>query len=554
MNIARTLTLFLVLVSAARAAEVVPPKLAVVISVDQLRADYLVRFRPYFGEGGFKRLLEGGADFRDAHYRHAITHTAPGHALILSGVHSNVHSIIGNEWLDRETWEVVNCMEDPASPLVGIEPAELGPVQAKAPAKTGRSLKNFRATTVTDQVKLRYGDKAKVFAASNKDRSAMLLGGKLADAAYWDENGKMVTSRAYRETLPAWIEAFNAEKRVHATFGKVWDRLRESAIYDAVQGPDDQAGEATDNGLGRIFPRKITGGKDAISPAFFTAFDNSPFSAEFLGEFVQRALVEEKLGRHEATDVLCVSFSQVDSIGHNYGPDSHEVMDSMLRLDRVLAALFDRIDREVGLTKCVVVLTADHGVEPTPERVQALRPSIPAGRVKSADFDAAARKALDAAFGPLADREQWFTRDTYAYFLRPAALAAKKISASEAAKVLKAGLLTLPVMAAAFTRDEILAAEPEGDSLLAMERRSYNASRGRDVLFVLQPYFMTKTGTGSTHGMPYNYETHVPILWWGVGVPRGVHQERVGIEDLAPTLAALLGVPAPPLAMGRRLF
>lgn len=536
-----------------RAADAPLPKLAVVIAVDQLRADYLVRFRPYFGEGGFKRLLEG-ADFRNAHYRHAITHTAPGHALILSGVYSNVHSIIGNDWLDRDSWEVVNSMEDPNVPLVGIDPAEMGPVAAARPEKTGRSLKNFWATTVTDQVKLRYGAKAKVFAASNKDRSAMLLGGKLADAAYWDENGKIVTSRAYRDALPAWVAAFNAEKRVHATFGKVWERLREPAIYEAVQGPDDAQGEETGLGLGRTFPRKITGGKEAISSTFFTAFDNSPFSAEFLGEFVQRALVEEKLGRHEGTDVLCVSFSQIDSIGHSYGPDSHEVMDSMLRLDRVLAALFERIDREVGLAKCVMVLTADHGVEPTPERVQALRPSVPAGRIRTADLDAAAKKALDATFGPLAEKEQWFTRDTFAYFLKPAALAEKKISADEAAKVMKAALLTVPGMAAVFTREEILAGEPEGDSLLAMERRSYHAARGRDLMFVLQPYFMIKAGTGTTHGMPYAYDTHVPIVWWGAGVPRGVHQERVSVEDIAPTLAALLGVPTPPQAMGRRLF
>jgi arylsulfatase A-like enzyme len=249
-----------------------------------------------------------------------------------------------------------------------------------------------------------------------------------------------------------------------------------------------------------------------------------------------------------------VSFSQIDVAGHMFGPDSQEVMDSMLRLDRVLAGLLDRIDREVGLAKCVVVLTADHGSEPIPERVQALRPSIPAGRVKPADLDAAAKQALDAAFGPQEGKELWFTRDTFAYFLRPAALAAKKLGADEAAKVLKAGLLTATGVATAFTRAEILAAEPEGDSLLAMERRSYFAGRGRDVLFVLQPFFMIKSGTGTTHGMPYNDDTHVPIVWYGAGVPRGVHQERVGVEDLAPTLSALLGLPTPPQAMGRRLF
>ena len=551
----RVLGFFLLVWPVFAAEPVAPPKLAVVIAVDQMRADYLGRFRPYFGEGGFKRLLEGGADFQSAHYRHAIAHTGPGHALMLSGVHANVHGIIGNQWLDRETWEVVNCVEDPASPLVGIQPGELGPAQAARPEKTGRSPRNFLASTVGDQLKLRYGARAKVFTASNKDRAAILLGGKLADAAYWVENGTFITSRYYRNELPAWVGAFNAERRAEAAFGKTWDRLLAPAIYDAVQGPDDAAGELDKYGLTRTFPKKITGGEARPGAAFHAAYELSPYSTEALGEFVQRAVVEEQLGRHDgATDLLGVSFSQIDVVGHGYGPDSHEIMDAMLRLDRVLAALLDRIDREVGLANCAIVLTADHGVAPLPERVQALRPAIPAGRVEVKALDAAGKKALEAAFGVLADQEPWFTRETYAYYLRPAVLAAKKITASEAAKVLKAGLRAVPGVAEAFTRDELLAAEPAGDSVLAMSRRSYHVTSGQDVVIVLRPYFMIMPAVGSTHGMPYDYDTHVPLVWWGAGAPRGVQAEPVGMEDLAPTLAAWLQVPAPPQAMGRRLW
>ena len=248
----------------ARAAETTPPKLAVVIAVDQLRADYLVRFRPYFGEGGFKRLLEGGADFRDAHYRHALTKTAPGHALILSGVHANVHSVIENEWLDRETWELINSVEDRGSPLVGLNPAELGPAQAKAPEKTGRSPKNLQAATVADELKRRNGEKSKVFSVSNKDRSAILLGGQKADGAYWDENGKWVTSRHYRAELPAWVVAFNAEKRAEAAFGKVWERLLPATVYEKVQGPDDAAGELVND---QVHPPALRGSQDLLNPS-----------------------------------------------------------------------------------------------------------------------------------------------------------------------------------------------------------------------------------------------------------------------------------------------
>ncbi|MBC7367753.1 MAG: alkaline phosphatase family protein [Undibacterium sp.] len=536
--------------AAEPAPESTAPKLAVVIAVDQLRADYLVRFRPYFGEGGFKRLLDGGTDFQNAHYRHAITLTAPGHAQILSGAFARDHSIIANEWLDRDSWEMINSVEDRESPLIGINPGEMGPAAILAPTHTGRSPKNFHATTVGDELKKLHGADSRVFTVSNKDRSAILLGGQKADGAYWDEIGRFVTSRHYRAELPAWVAAFNAEKRAEAAFGKTWDRLLAPEIYDQVQGPDDVPGETANFGFTRVFPKKIDGGKAVLSPSFFDAYENSPYSSEVLGAFAQRALVEEKLGLHSATDLLAVSFSQIDVIGHSYGPDSHEVMDAVLRLDRVLAALLDAIDRHVGLARCVVVLTADHGVSPLPE----LAPGHPPGRVKGADLDAACARALDAAYGPLAPGELWLTRDNLAYHLRPAALAARKITAHDAAVVLQKALRAHPAVAEVFTRDELLAAPPTGDGVLAMTRRSYNDSRGRDVLLVLKPYHFLARATGSTHGSPNDYDTHVPLLWFGAGVPKSIRTESVGVEDIAPTLSALLGIPAPPLARGRRLF
>ena len=541
--------IFLAIARLAGAAEATSPKLAVVISVDQLRADYLVRFRPYFGEGGFKRLLEGGADFRNAHYRHALTKTAPGHALILSGVHANVHGVIDNDWLDRGLWEPINSVEDRGSPLVGINPAELGPAQAKAPEKTGRSPKNFRAAMLGDILKQLHGEKSKVFAASNKDRSAILLGGQKADAAYWDENGKFVTSRHYRAELPAWVAAFNAEKRAEAVFGKTWDRLLPANVYEKVQGPDDATGELVNYGLTRVFPKTVDGGKPTLTPAFYSAYDLSPFTTEVLGEFVLRAITEEKLGRHAATDLLCVSFSQIDAVGHGYGPDSQEIMDAMLRLDRVLAAIMAKIDRELGLAQCVFVLTADHGVAQMPERMG----SAPAGRVKLADLDPVVKKALDAKFGELPSGETWITRDSSAYHLVPSALKAKGVSASEAAVVVKTALLGVPTIGYAFTRDELLA-EPEGTDVLAMARRSYNASRGRDVMFFTKENFLPVGATGSTHATPYDYDTHVPIVFFGKGVLKGVYQEAVGVEDIAPTFAALLGIAPPPLAKGKKLL
>jgi predicted AlkP superfamily pyrophosphatase or phosphodiesterase len=528
------------------------PRLAVVIAIDQFRADYLVRFRPYFGAGGFKRLLEGGADYRNSFFRHAVTVTAPGHATILSGVHANIHGVTANDWLDRDAWEPVNNVEDRDSPLVGL-PDHIPLPLLRAP-KGGRSPKNFQATTVGDQLKLRFGADSKVFAASNKDRSAILLGGKLADGAYWDESGAFVTSRYYRDKLPDWVAEFNAEHRSEKAFGSTWERLLAPAIYDAVQGPDDDAGESVENGLTRTFPKKFDGGTAAISPNFYTALENAPITSVILGDFVQRAIREEKLGRHRATDLLCVSFSQLDAVGHSYGPDSHEVMDAVLRLDRVIADLLDCLDREVGLANCIIVFTADHGASPLPERVRALRPAIPAGRVDVAELNAFAKHALDTTFGMLPRDEYWFVREGMGYHLNPRALAGKKIRTDDAGRVLQAAMRTHPAIAQVYTRAEILAASAEGDSLLAAVRRSYYEPRDRDVVMILKPYFMDRLPAGTTHGTPYDYDQHVPQLWYGTGIIPGVHLERVGVDDIAPTLSALLNIPRPPQAQGKQLF
>lgn len=541
---------------AAGAAEPAAPKLAVVISLDQFRGDYLERFGPYFGEGGFKRLLAGGAHYADCRYRHSIMVTAPGHASILSGTFASVHGVTSNDWIDRATWEKVNSVEDKASPLVGIAPAELGPVAAAAPLKTGRSPAHFKAETVGDELKKKFGAGTKIFAASNKDRSAILMGGGRGDAAYWDENGKYVTSKYYRPTgtLPAWVEAFNAERRAEKYFGAVWDRLLPREVYDRVQGPDDAPGEGSPAGLGKTFPRKVDGGKPAPGAAFYTAFDNSPFTTELLGEFVARAIAEEKLGRNTGTDLLCVGFSQIDTAGHTYGPDSHEVMDSVLRLDRVLAKLLETLDREVGLAKCVIVVTADHGVVPLPERTMVREPGLGAMRIKTAEMDAAAKAALDAKFGALPAGETWFTRDNAGVHLRPSALAAKGAGAGEAAKVVQAAWVRIPYVAEVFTREELLAASAEGSSGLAMMRRSYRAESDRDVVYVLKPHVLATAGTGTGHSVPYDYDQHVVMLWHGAGVPPGEHRGRVYVDQLAPTLAALLGVPAPPAAKSPKIF
>lgn len=537
----------LVLAATLPAAPAERPRLVVLISVDQFRYDYLDRFASVFGPDGFRRLREQGADFRDCNYRQGVTKTAPSHALMLSGVHANVNGIVANDWIDRETWLSVNNVEDRTAPLVGV--AAAGP-QA---AKTGRSPRNFKASTVGDLLKQRYGDASRVISVGNKDRAAILMGGPRADGAYWVERGRFVTSQYYRAALPEWVAAFNAEGRPEKNFGQTWDRLLAPELYEQLAGPDDVAAENPANGLGRTFPRKVDGGKAELGNEFYAAYQLTPAYSELLVEFAQAAVRAEQLGRHPATDLLCVGFAQLDHVGHAFGPDSQEMMDAVVRLDRVLADFLHFLDREVGAGKFLVILTADHGVAPMPERLRAVKGGVDGGRATGVEFTAAVEQALNAQFGPLTAPLYWVTRDGAGYHFRPEALQAKHLTCAQAEAVARAALLARPEMQAVYTRAELTGSSAL-DAIGEMMRLSYYPARSPDVMYVLKPYWIEAGKFGSTHGSPFDYDTHVPLLWYGAGIAPAVHTESVGVDDLAPTLSSILDLPAPPQAQGRKLF
>jgi hypothetical protein len=531
------------------------PRLAVVISLDQFRADYLERFRPWMVEGGFRRLLEHGAVFTEAHHRHALTATAPGHATLLTGVTPQVHGIIANEWFDPAAGRVVRAIGDPTAPIVGLAPSAVRSPGGVLETEDNASPRGLLAETVGDQLKLRFGSQSRVISLANKDRAAVLMGGHLADGAYWMVRDRFVTSRYYRADLPGWVAAFNAEDRINRAFGHTWDRLLARSVYDAVQGPDDAPGEESRLGLGTTFPRRIDGGNAAgITPAFYEAYHLDPESSVLLGQFAQRAIVAEQLGRHAAPDLLCIGFSQTDYVGHSYGPDSHEMMDSVLRLDRVLADLFTFLDREVGADRYALVLTSDHGSCPLPEHVQSFARGATAGRLDWPVLNRDVETALTAAFGAPADGAAWTVRDSYGYRLVGKTLAAQKVAAPAARTVIKETLLRSPQIEVAWTRDELLGTVGASGRYLDAWRLSYHAARGWDVVCSPKPFIVDRSPAGTNHGTPYDYDNHVPLVWFGAGVVPGVHREDVGTDSLAPTLTALLGVPRPAQALAPRLF
>ena len=530
-----------------------PPRLAVAISIDQCRADYLERFRPWFVEGGFRRALEGGAVYAEAFHRHAMTATAPGHATLLSGVSASLHGVVANEWFDFSVGKVLSSIHDPNAPLVGASaPAVRAPGGMLDTDLTASPIA-MKAATVGDQLKLRYGAQSRVIGLANKDRGGIFLSGRMADAVYWFYAGRIVTSAYYRKDLPSWVADFNATDPINRRYGQTWDRLLEKEIYDRVQGPDEAAGEEVRHGLGGTFPRRIDGGRPSLDGEFHNAYRLDPDASVVLGQLAQRAIVGEQLGQHATPDLLCISFSQLDYCGHSFGPDSHEIMDSVLRLDRVLADLFSFLDAQIGAGKWTVVISADHGVAPLPERVAASG-RIGAGRIDYPGLRKSVEAALTAAFGAPPENSAWTVRDSYGYRLVPNTLAARKVTSSAAQRVVKAALERWPQVAFAWTRDELLDHTIATGPYLEAWRLSYDPERSQDVIFSPKPYIVDRANNGTNHGTPYDYDAHIPLVWYGAGVPAGVHVERVGSDAIAPTLARLLGIPPPPQAHAQALF
>jgi predicted AlkP superfamily pyrophosphatase or phosphodiesterase len=505
------------------------PRLVVAIAVDQLRADYMDRFRPFFGRSGFNTFLQRGASFASARYEHATTTTCAGHSVMLTGSYGTVNGIIANDWYDAVAGKEVYCAADTTVRLVGVD-------------QEGRSPRNLKNATVGDLLKINTGGRSKVVTVSAKDRSAIMMGGHLNDAAYWMVDTLFVTSTYYRRELPAWAREFNGAGKVSSYFGKKWERLLPAALYDMV-GPDDVAAEADEAGEGRTFPHPIAGSD---------AFDLSPFSNDVVADFAMRAVAEEGLGRDTVPDLLAISFSANDRVGHAYGPDSHEVMDVTVRLDRTLARLFAFLDRTVGMANVLMVLTADHGVAPLPEVFANLHPGASPRRFNPAVVDTAVEAALRARYGP-APAPGWIIHhDQPQLYLNPAAVRARRVSMEDAERVAQSAIMSVPGVHEALTSAELATGRARG--LRTAEVLSFYPGRSGNIYYQMDPYILVDdetTGTG--HGTPWAYDQQVPLLLYGSRIVPGVRRTPAAVADIAPTLSALLGLTAPGGSQGRVL-
>jgi predicted AlkP superfamily pyrophosphatase or phosphodiesterase len=530
----------------------VGPKLIVVVSIDQMCADYLIRFERNFPlnpeKSFFRSVIVRGASFPNCNHAHAFTYTAPGHAVQLTGCYPNDHGVIDNDWFDRETGKSRYCVSDPSVKVVGIS------------SEKPMSPRVLLVDTVGDMLKLATNGKAKVFGVAIKDRAAILMSGHRADAAFWLEENQWVTSTYYRDDLPGYLRVLNDGHSIDQYRGMTWDLSLPHKQY-CNQGDDDSEFENPPVGFTAAFPHKLVELGESTPDKYGDQVLFSPYGNEYTLLAARTIIENEKLGEDEIPDLLTINFSSNDYIGHAFGPLSLEVEDMTYRTDWQLAEFAKYLDQTVGAGEWTIAVTADHGVAPIPESI-AKQPTsgqeIPAAKrnplgdlktvQKQLEFIVRQSLGIDA---PFEDPSQKIILDldVNQLYLNRNHPDLKGENLLEARRIVRDWLLEQRYVAGAATYDDLLGS---GESrLLHRMRLSFNSARSGDVLFVYTPYAIPGNKSanakprGTTHGSPWHYDTHVPLLLAGKNIKPGRYVSQVSPAHLAPTISRLFGVNAP---------
>jgi predicted AlkP superfamily pyrophosphatase or phosphodiesterase len=509
------------------------PKLVVGIVVDQMRQEYLYRFEKKFGNGGFKRLINEGFMLRNAHYNYVPTYTGPGHASIYTGATPAVHGIIGNDWYDKTTKKNVNCVGDDRFTVVGVE-------KGNGDVSPWRML----STTITDELEIFTQRKAKVVGLSIKDRGAVLPTGHTPDGAYWydDGTGKLISSTYYKPGLPYWLEQFNNLNLADKYLNGIWNTLLPIDQYKE-SGPDDTAYEEILKGKTRpVFPynlaelRKVNGNLSMLP--------DTPFGNDFLTEGAKAAIVGESLGADEVTDFLSISFSTPDYIGHAYGPNSIEVQDTYLRLDRNIEDLLKALDKQVGVGNYTLFLTADHAVAEVPRNM--IDWKIPGGYFDHAKMEKGLNEYLNQYFPGVKVIEEISNNQVFLdHSLFGGNPKTSGVDLMIATQLIARYLMSVEGVSNVYTESTIQEIPFSDGGERGMVARGYHTKRSGDLAFTLESNWFSGHAQGSTHGSAYKYDTHVPILFFGKGINTGVSDVYHPITDIAPTLSILMKIKFP---------
>ena len=514
------------------------PKLVVGIIIDQMRYDYLTRYEPYFGKEGFNRLLNEGTSFTYAHFNYVPTYTGPGHASIYTGTTPFYHGIIENEWYDKQTGKMVYCVNDKNEKTVGSndEEGEMSP-------------RKLESTTITDQLKLATNGVAKVISISLKDRAAILPGGHWANAAYWydSKTGKFISSTYYIKELPEWVNKFNEKKLADTYLAKGWRISHPASDYE-INYPDNSPYEKDVFAEGKTtFPHTFANVKPNDK---YAILETTPYGNQIVEEFVKEAITNEKLGQGNETDFLAVSFSSTDYIGHSFGTNSVELEDTYLRLDAQIADLLKALDKEVGKGNYILFLTADHGALTTPGFLK--EHNLPTGGLNFKNFFDSLKTFSVKKFG---DKNIILNFSNNQIYLNKNLIEEKKLNIHKVEQQFADYLsITFPEIESIFTRDD-LHNQTQSRTSLNLILNGFNSVRSGDIAFTLQPgYLMDFLYKGTTHGAPYNYDTHVPMIFYGWHVTKQTINKPVYIVDIAATIADLLKITEPDACIGMPLL
>ena len=492
------------------------PKLIVIIVIDQFRGDYLERYRNQFADAGFRLLLDHGAYFPNCNYNYADTRTAPGHATLFTGAYSNGHGIAANEWWDQKTKRMVTSVEDDNTKLVGV-----------AGDRAGASPHNLLADTLGDELKLATQGKARVFGVSLKDRASILPAGFAGDAAYWIDpaSGAWVTSTYYRNDLPKWVQDFNSTRPA-----KYWDREWKDAQGTVLRSTAHRKG------------------KDGSDAGFYEVIGPTSFANEYELEFAEELVAHENVGRGPATDLISVSLSPNDILGHQVGPDSPEMRQMALDLDRDLADFFAFIGHQIGLANVWIAFSADHGVSSLPDAVKKLR--IPAANLDSKKLEAQINSAITAKLSP-SHAAAYVKLDYPTAWLDPDAFSASHVRELDA-EVAVGEAMKQAGLRGYYTKSQLAQGEVPNTPLGRKYLNSYSPE-GSWYVIGISDIYTVGTSKGTDHASPYNYDTHVPLAFYGLPFQPGTYRTPTEPIDLAVTLASLLGINAPTHAVGRVL-
>jgi predicted AlkP superfamily pyrophosphatase or phosphodiesterase len=510
------------------------PKLIVGIVVDQMRADYLQRFAPNFSEGGFMRLMRQGLTAANTHYNYIPTYTGPGHASIYSGATPATHGIIANDWYDRQLKHSVYCAEDTAEQVIG---STLG--SAASPHR-------LLSTNLGDELKLATARQAKVVGVSLKDRGAVMPAGHLADAAYWYnwDDGRIVSSTWYMNQLPQWVQELNNQNLPDEYLKNTWDLFLPKDKY-AASGPDNQPYE-------RRFKGKETPTFPYVLPELrkqnneYSLLTYTPWGNSLVTEMALAALEGEAMGQDTIPDMLAISYSSTDIIGHAFGLRSKELEDVYIRLDREIERLLNELDARVGKNNYLLFLTADHAAADVPQYF--IDERIPAGYFDDAELGKAVNNYLTEKYGP----GQWVEyAENYQLYLNHSLIQEKEILLAKIQQEVADFALQAPGVVDAIPASAMRWQE-FSFGLRQKLQLGYYQPRSGDVLLILPPEWIHRMTYGTSHGSGYNYDTHVPLLFYGWNVPKGIRVTKpLDITDIAPTVSFMTGLPLPSGAIGK---